>query len=282
MGELLIADGDRPSGAAGRVRFAEISSRTYEHPADRTALMALRKLHGLDTAVKKFQSLFSERVIRMEHLGTSVRTSERQFGGLHAMLHDAAGVLDMERVPELYIRQSSVVNAFTIGMNEPFIVLDTALVDLMSPEELRFVIGHELGHAMSGHSLYRTIALHLIALGAMASSVPLGGIALQAILAALGEWMRKSELSCDRAGLLVTQDREAALRALMKLAGGSNLQEMDIDEFLLQAAEYAQVGDVRNTLARVVLTREQTHPLLVVRVAELNGWSRGPQYAAVL
>jgi Zn-dependent protease with chaperone function len=282
MGDLAITEGESSFAVPGRMRFQGISSRAYEHPADRTALVALRKLPGVDTAVKKFQGMFSDRVIRMEHLGTSVRTSERQFGRMHAMLRDAAGVLDLERVPEMYVRQTPVVNALTMGMNEPFIVLNTGLVDLMSPDELRFVLGHELGHAMSGHSLYRTIAVHLIALGSMAASVPLGGIGLHVILAALGEWMRKSELSCDRAGLLVTQDRDTCLRALMKLAGGAHLEEMNVDEFLLQAAEFAQVGDVRDTVVRVMLTRDQTHPLAVVRVAELDGWARGSQYAAAL
>jgi len=275
MGEWSATSGDR-------VRFGGISSRAYEHPADRAALGALRKLRGLDTAVKKFQSLFPERIIRMEHLGAAVRTSDRQFGRLHAMVRDAAGVLDLPRVPELYIKQSPELNAYTMGMAEPFVVLHTALVDLLDPEELRFVVGHEVGHAMSGHCTYHTIARHLVVLGAMAASVPLGGIGAQVLLAALGEWSRKSELSSDRAGLLVGQKREAALRALMKLAGGSHLHEMDVAEFMLQAAEYARVGDVRDTVARVMLAREATHPLVVVRVAELDGWAHGEQYAAAL
>jgi hypothetical protein len=198
------------------------------------------------------------------------------------MVRDAAGVLDLPRVPELYIKQSPELNAYTMGMAEPFVVLHTALVDLLDPEELRFIVGHEVGHAMSGHCTYHTIARHLVVLGAMAASVPLGGIGVQMLLAALGEWSRKSELSSDRAGLLVGQNREAALRALMKLAGGSHLHEMDVTEFMLQAAEYARVGDVRDTVARVMLAREATHPLVVVRVAELDGWARGEQYAAAL
>jgi hypothetical protein len=218
----------------------------------------------------------------MEHLGAAARTSDRQFGRLHAMVRDAAGVLDLPRVPELYVKQSPELNAYTMGMAEPFVVLHTALVDLMDADELRFIVGHELGHAMSGHCMYHTIARHLVVLGAMAASVPLGGIGVQVLVAALGEWSRKSELSSDRAGLLVAQDREAALRALMKLAGGSHLHEMDVDEFLLQAAEYARVGDVRDTVARVMLAREASHPLIVVRVAELDGWARGEQYAAAL
>src|ERR1700744_2176720 len=100
-------------------------------------------------------------------------------------------------------------------MAEPFIVLHTALVDLLDAEELRFVVGHEVGHAMSGHCTYHTIARHLVVLGAMAANVPLGGIGVQMLLAALGEGSRKSELSSDRAGLRCGQNHEAALHALM-------------------------------------------------------------------
>ncbi|WP_327001889.1 M48 family metalloprotease [Dactylosporangium sp. NBC_01737] len=282
MGDKQVAFRDLPAACSGRVRFPGISSRAYEHPADRTALVAMRKLPGLDTAVKKLQSMLPERALRMEQLGSAVRTSERQFARIHAMLRDAADVLDLERVPELYIKQSPLVNASTIGMNEPFIVLETGLIDLLEPDELRFVIGHELGHAMSGHALYETIARYLIIVGSMATSVPLGGIGVHAIQAALLEWSRKAELSSDRAGLLVTQDRETCLRALMKLAGGKYAGEMDLDEFLLQADEYGQLSDVRDHVARFMVAHDRTHPMTVVRAGELNRWARGCDYAVLL
>ena len=73
---------------------------------------------------------------------------------------------------------------------------------------------------LSGHAVYRTMLFHLARLTARAVWLPLGYWGLRAIVAALEEWQRKSELSCDRAGLLVGQDSDAALRALMKSAGG--------------------------------------------------------------
>jgi Zn-dependent protease with chaperone function len=115
-------------------------------------------------------------------------------------IRDEAGVLDLDRVPETYVRRTPTVNATTIGVNEPTIVLTTGLDDLMEPEELRWVIGHELGHAMSGHSLYQTIAMSLIVVGGMVSSVPLHGIGLQAVQAALGQWSRKAEWQPDDQG----------------------------------------------------------------------------------
>src|SRR5207244_3286039 len=154
---LRVTDVVRP-----RYRFPEISSRSYEHPADRAALVALRKIPGIDIAITKIRGLFSDRMIRMEHLATCVRTSPRQFPRPHALLRDAAIVLDLDRVPELYIEPGGGLDAYTTGMSEPIVVVSTDLLDAMDDEELRFVLGHELGHAMSGHSLYQTIASYLI------------------------------------------------------------------------------------------------------------------------
>ncbi|MFI2426009.1 M48 family metallopeptidase [Streptomyces sp. NPDC018955] len=282
MGDKRIKGAEPPVDTRTRTRFPGISSRAYEHPADRTALVALRKLHGVDGLVRKFRGSFSDRVVRMEHLASAVRTSDRQFARIHRGVREAARILDFDRAPELYVQQSAAVNAFTIGMNEPFVVLTTALVDLMDDDELRFVIGHELGHAMSGHSVYRTMALYLLQAGALMTSLPLAGIGVQAVQAALTEWMRKSELSCDRAGLLVLQDREACLRALMKLAGGSHLEDMDVEEFLRQAAEFERAENLRDSFAKFLLTRNSSHPLAVVRVSELNRWAAGDDYRTIL
>jgi Zn-dependent protease with chaperone function len=265
-----------------RSRFPGISSRAYEHPADQAALVALRKIPGIDTAINKINGLYPERLIRMDHLSMAVRTSPRQFSRLHAILREAADVLDLDRVPEMYVRQGLGLNAMTIGTQEPIIVLSADLIDLMDLDELRFVIGHELGHAMSGHSLYRTIAWSMVALGSLLSSVPLGTIGLHTVQSALAEWSRKAELSSDRAGLLVTQDRNSCLRALMKLAGGIHLEDMNVEEFLAQAAEFSQAGDIRDSIIRMALTRDQSHPLLVMRVAELDRWAAGPEYASAL
>ncbi|MFI1284203.1 M48 family metallopeptidase [Streptomyces sp. NPDC020858] len=282
MGDKEIAGTRLPGDARPRTRFPGISSRAYEHPADRAALVALRRLYGLEGFVKKFRGSFPDRVVRMEHLASAVRTSDRQFARIHCTVREAARILDFDRPPEVYVQQSHVVNAFTIGMNQPFVVLTTALVDLMDADELTFVIGHELGHALSGHSVYRTIAFYLVRAGALMTSLPLAGIGLQAVHAALGEWMRKSELSCDRAGLLVTQDRDACLRALMKLAGGSHLEEMSVEEFLRQAAEFERAEDIRDSLVKLLLTQDSSHPLAVVRVSELNRWAKGEDYRDIL
>lgn len=268
--------------ARQRIRFPGISSRAYEHPADRSALVALRKLQGFDAILKQLHGMLSERSVRLAFLAGSVRTSDQQFRRLHDMGREAAYILDMPQVPEVYVTMDPQPNAMAIGMDKPFIVVTTGLVELLDDDEMRTVIGHEMGHILSGHAVYRTMLLLLTNLSISLSGIPLGTLAIQAVIAALREWFRKSELSCDRAGLLVGQDPDVSMRALMKIAGGSHLHEMSTDEFLAQAAEYDAAGDIRDSVLKLMNVFGRSHPFPVVRVAELKRWADGPEYQAIL
>jgi Zn-dependent protease with chaperone function len=265
-----------------RQRFPGISSRAYEHPADRSALVALRKLTGFDTVFKALSAMLPERSLRLLFLSDSVRVSERQFAHLHEMLLDACYILDLERVPPMYVSQDPKPNAMCIGLDQPLIVVTTGLVELLDEEEMRAVIGHEVGHALSGHAVYRTILLFLTSIAVRVAWIPLGNIAIMAIVTALREWFRKSELSADRAGLLVGQDPQASMRGLMKLAGGNHLHEMNVDAFLEQAEEYEAGGDLRDSVLKILNVLPRTHPFAAVRAAELRKWSEGRDYQRIL
>jgi Zn-dependent protease with chaperone function len=198
------------------------------------------------------------------------------------MLRDGAYVLDMDKVPELFITQTPLVNAMALGTNTPFIVLNTGLVDLLDAEELRAVIGHELGHVLSGHAVYRTMLYNLILLAQRIAWMPIGYLGLRAIIWGLEEWYRKSELSCDRAGLLAGQDVDASRRVLMKLAGGSRLAEMNADAFHDQAREYDAAPDLRDSILKLLQLQGNTHPFAVVRFAELDQWVASGEYDRIL
>ncbi|MEV0776871.1 M48 family metallopeptidase [Streptomyces sp. NPDC050433] len=265
-----------------RKRFPGISSRAYEHPADRSALVALRKLSGFDTVFKAMSALLPERSLRLLFLSDSVRVSDVQFAHLHTMLLDACYILDLEKVPTMYVAQNPMPNAMCIGLDEPIIVVNTGLVELLDEEEMRAVVGHEVGHALSGHSVYRTILLFLTNLALKVAWIPLGNVAIMAIVSALREWFRKSELSADRAGLLVGQDIQASMRGLMKIAGGNHLHEMNVDAFLEQAAEYEAGGDLRDSVLKILNVLPRTHPFTTVRAAELKKWGESRDFQRIM
>ncbi|MCH0541964.1 M48 family metallopeptidase [Streptomyces sp. MUM 203J] len=265
-----------------RARFPGISSRAYEHPADRSALVALRKLSGFDTVFKALSGLLPERSLRLLYLSDSVRVSDAQFAHLNDMLRDACYILDLEKVPPMYVTQDPKPNAMCIGLDEPIIVVTTGLVELLDEEEMRAVVGHEVGHALSGHAVYRTVLLFLTNLALKVAWIPLGNMAIMAIVTALREWFRKSELSADRAGLLVGQDLQASMRGLMKLAGGHHLHEMNVDAFLAQAEEYEAGGDLRDSVLKILNVLPRSHPFTAVRAAELKRWSESRDYQRIM
>ncbi len=268
--------------ATTRELFPGISSRAWEHPADRTALTALRRLKGFDQILKVLSAMLRERQHRLLYLASAAQVGPRQFADLDAMLDDCVQVLDAPVRPELFISQSPLVNAYTIGMDTPFIVVTSGMYDLMTHDEMRFVLGHELGHALSGHAVYRTMLMHLMRLASSFGFIPLGGWALRAIVAALLEWQRKSELSGDRAGLLCSQDLDIAIRVELKLAAGSHLDKLDTQAFLAQAREYEHSGDMRDGLLKLLNLELQSHPFSVLRAAALTKWVDTGGYGAIL
>jgi Zn-dependent protease with chaperone function len=276
----MTGNGERP--ARRRVTLTDISSRAWEHPADRGALVALRQLRGFDYVLRKLSGLINERAFRLQFLGSAVRVDERQFPRVHQLYAEAASTLDVRELPELFVTNFPLWNAMTIGMDKPFIVMNSALLQGMDDEELRFVLGHELGHAQSGHALYQSLLFWLMRLTGALNWLPVGALGLRAIIAALHEWSRKAELSGDRAGLLAVQDPAVALRVQMKMAGGGDLSQLDTTAFLAQGTEYESAGDLRDSVLKLLLLEAQTHPFAVVRAHELRRWVDSGEYTTVV
>jgi hypothetical protein len=147
---------------------------------------------------------------------------------------------------------------------------------------MRVVIGHELGHALSGHAIYRTMLMHLTRLAGSFGFMPVGGWALRAIVAALMEWQRKSELSGDRAGLLCGQNFDTAIQVELKLAGGARVDKLDTQAFLAQAREYDRVGDMRDGVLKLLNLEMQSHPFSVLRAAALTAWVNSGEYGNIM
>lgn len=258
----------------------EIAPVAWEHPADRAALAALRRVPAFDEVLKKLFGLFGEKPIRLAFQANAVRVSEKQFPRVHQLYGEVLETLDSPEHYPLFVSQTPLVNAGAYGMNRPFIVLNSGTLGLLDDEELRFLLGHELGHILSGHVLYRTMLVLLIRLAQQ--GFPIVGLAARAVLLALLEWGRKSELSADRAGLLAAQNPEAALGTMLKLAGGGRKEETDLNEFLLQADEYRRGGDVADAVFKVLNLMLATHPFHVLRAAELRDWIEAGDYDRVL
>ena len=265
-----------------RVILTQISPRAWEHPADRAALNTLRALPGFDEVLRKVLSVLGERGIRQIFLANAVKVGPTQRPALDAMYAEVLATLDAPMRYELYVSQHYEVNAYCIGFDKPFIVVNSSMIEHLEPEELRAVLAHEVGHAMSGHATYTTLALLFLLVGTR--FLPwLAGIALLPIELALFEWYRKAEFSADRAALLGSQDPRAAMSVYLKLAGGLRYgDQIDLDAFLVQAAEYQAQGDLTDNVWKVINTAFRTHPFATVRAAELQSWIQGGDYDRIL
>ena len=264
-----------------RVPLPGISSRAWEHPADRGALTALRELRGFDDLLRTLSGAWNERAFRLEMLGGAIRVDHRQYARVYRIFAEAGAVLDVTSLPELYVNFDRSINSMCVGMSEPFIIVSSGAIELLDEAELRTLLGHELGHLRSGHAVYRTMLNAVVRWGTTFAWIPLGAIVLRTIAAAMHEWWRKAELSADRAGLLASQDPAAALRLSIKSAGG-DLSEIDTTAFLEQASEYDGGGDLRDSLLKLGRLLWLTHPLPVARAAELRRWVDRGDYSAIL
>ena len=269
-----------------RQRFPEIAAITWEHSADRAALQTLRAIPGVDEIIRKVIALLGgERGIRLLFQGNAVRIGPNQFPKLWHLHTEVTTTFDWSTVPELYLTQTPFFNAGAYGIDQPFIVVHSAALELLDDDELRVLMAHELGHVISGHALYRTIAaiLALISLGALPM---LASLAVLPVRLAFLEWSRKSELSSDRAGLLGAQDVVAAHRLDMKMAGGGRGEafraQLNVDAFMQQAHEYATSGEGLDVVYKLLSTLALTHPMHTVRAAELQRWVTSGEYDRIL
>ena len=278
-----------PLSNEGHKKFADLTKHDYIHPEDSKALAALKAIPGIDSALRKLLSVTGESALRVIFTASSVKVTPKQFPDLHAKLQVACTTLGVD-MPEFFVQQNPVVNAFTYGSEKHIIVVHSALLERLNDEETLAVIAHEVGHIHSEHALYLTAArlMEFLANASVARLVPgseiVKFIVSAGINSALLAWARRAELSCDRAAMLVVQDPHVVGRVMMKLAGGTFASRMDYDMFLEQGREFKKNYDEKalDKFWANIINAGQTHPFPIWRVSEIIDWVDSGEYAEVL
>lgn len=256
----------------------------FRHPLDFQATQALKQFPGLDLMVRNLLGPVAEQFFYLNNIAASVLVGENQLPHLHNLLLDACKTLDLEP-PQLYVQQHPVPNAYTFAMRgkQPFIVLHTALIDMLTPEEIQAVIAHELGHLKCEHGVYLT-PLNIMILAA--SLLPnWGAVIAQSLQEQMLEWLRCAEFSCDRAALLATQNPRVVMSVLMKLAGGSPTlaPQLNLDAFIAQARAYDDISNSElGELLKSAQTAQLSHPVPVLRAREIDQWASSQAYQSLL
>ncbi len=255
----------------------------FRHPLDLEATNSLKQLPGLDLLIRNLLGPVAEQFFYLENIASSILVGEQQLPQIYNLLIEACRVLDVEP-PQLYVRQNPVPNAYTFAMRgkQPFVVMHTSLIELLTPEEIQAVIAHELGHLKCDHGVYLTLA-NIIVLAA--GQLPLGGVITQGLQSQILEWVRCAEFTCDRAALLATQDPKTIMSVMMKLTGGSPslASQLNLDAFIAQARAYDDVDKTEiGQLLKQMQTAQLTHPVPVLRAREIDRWASSQSYQSLL
>jgi len=261
-------------------RFEEIDPKSWEHPADKAALSAVKQLKGIDDFFKVLLSLTSEKSIKLLMLASSVKVTDKQYACLDRHINDIVETFDWNYKPTIFVTQSPIMNAGVLGVKEPFIILNNAVLKQCNEAEVKAILAHEMGHIMSGHSLYKTIIWLLanISIGIL----PVPSFVVYGILLVMSEWNRKSELSADRAEILALQNEETSYNLLMKMAGADDLSQVNINDFFLQAQEYENKKTLIDSIHKILNSAWTSHPYPVIRLQELKSWALSGSFQSIL
>lgn len=265
------------------MKLIGLETTSYEHPFDRKALTALRALRGVDTITKFVLDWSYLKWHLVELAGSNFHVTEYSCPELYSQVRDVADTLDIDRIPSIYTEWGHFINAYTTGYKDStLLVLYSGAVDLMSEEELRFIVGHEMGHIKSGHVLYHMMAQMF---SNIISNIAIASPLVQPIYYALMYWNRMSEFTADRAGLLACQDVDAAINAIVKMSGipGKYFETMNRDAFLQQAKDFeVKYGGTMDTIIKGISIVNDSHPWTIMRAAELIKWVESGEYESIL
>lgn len=260
-----------------------LDSKVYEHNFDKKALKTLKALPGFDTIVNFFLNWAYVKWHIIELQGTNFLVTRESCPELYDIVHNVADILDVRPLPRFYTQWDYSINGFTTGYKEDtLMVLNSGTVDLLTEDELRYVVGHEIGHVKSGHVLFHTMGeLFNTAI----SEIPIVSTLSTPIYYALLYWIRMSEFTADRAGLLACQNIDAAINAIIKISGLplKYFEKMDRDSFIKQATEFkASFRGFTDNVIKTLTIAGSTHPWTVLRAAELLEWYDSGEYNKII
>lgn len=257
-----------------------ITSAEFIHPEDAAALQQMENIPGFPTLVKKILSLGYEQLQYGVNMASNIRLSETQLPKIYHHLPPICEKLGIEE-PEFYLQMNPMPNAYTFGDSKIFITVTSGLVEMMDDEELDAVLAHECGHILCHHVLYNSVAQLL--LSGVSSLGFLGSLSLPIQIAML-YWSRKSELSCDRCGSVITSP-EVVARVMARLAGGPKVitNQVNMNEWAKQADKYDEIrtGNLWDKTLQLSVTLGLDHPFNAVRVREILKWGNSVQYRSL-
>jgi len=195
----------------------DLAVEDFIYSPDKDGIESIKNLEPLPQIIKR---LFIEKGLdRLRSQLAKEFIRIKPSSTLSSIIRRCGIILGLKVIPETFIVPSDVPQALTFGTDEePVLVISSSMLEVMDERELKAVIAHELGHVKSGHMVYHTLAEFLV--GGASLSLSLVGLDMivEPLKLLLLAWHRDSEISADRASILVVNDLGVIKSVFSKLA----------------------------------------------------------------
>ena len=220
----------------------------YAYEMDYNLRQKMKNIPGMFALGKALTSTVVPRQ-RQEFLRSAVQVSQNQFPEIYQMGLHCAKTLGIG-MPSIFIKANPIMNAcaYAVEDADPLVVLNSALVERLTKQELLAVIGHECGHIHNNHGIYNILADIIINTGEITALMlipglkQLLGLITAPIQVALKTWGRAAEVTCDRAGIICAGEAESTYSGEAKLASGGmfgcEYQMPDVKSFIAQYEKF--------------------------------------------
>ena len=261
-------EGRRTNDSASRVVASGDASALYRYGGDIDGECILRDIYHADALVKScasFSTMCLEDAGRVEALKGGIRLTRNTSPRVYGIVRRVADRLGIDIPFEVFCKNDSAINAsarycYRRGKAHGIVLVSSGAMESLDNNELAFVVGHELGHLMHGHSRW----------GALEKEVEQGA-APETVLPQMGEiayrkWQQKQEISADRAGVVAAGSAAAAVSALVKICyglSGANFNADGVDELLGQIREVKDAEAIEGSVF-------ETHPIEPLRIKALR------------
>ena len=254
-----------------------ISAKAIMHPYDLKAIQVLQGIPFIDSVCREIMEYGYERIFRGENLATMLKATPRCIPRVFSLMEKTASRIGIP-VPEVYVYNDPVMNAFTYGETNPFVCISSSCVEKLNDNELMCLMAHECGHILCKHTLYSSV-VNLIQFFGERMGVITRSLS-KPIYLALQYWSRQSEYSADRCAAVLAGER-VFQQMTMKLASG--LVDIPDNPYQLvrQAREYhnlenASLWDKIQQNCRMAF---HSHPQMVNRAYEIDRWKVSHTYS---
>ncbi len=264
-----------------RTAIKGLDVSTILHPEDKSTMDTFKKIPGFKTIVDKTVGNIMEKYAAIEYSAEGINVSPQCMPTIHRQVVEACRLLDITNAPDCSTDWDYDVCSFSVGEEKPRIILQSGTIDLLTSDELFFMIGHELGHIKCGHKSYHmfTEAMYMpIAKSDLR-------IWMSLVKMPLLNWYRVSDFSADRMGLLCCQDINVALSTMIKMAGlpKKSYDQIHIKSFIQQAIDFRKNNSgAIERIIKYLSINAAAMPWLVMRAGELWDWYSSGEYDRII